>query len=380
MTQIGYLVHDLTDPAVQRRLAMLQAGGATVKLAGLSRGTVTIPDALDLGSSADGKLATRALRVGGIVMGQRARLWAHLGAPDVLIARNAEMLAVAVSLLPGFARRPRLIYECLDIHRLLTAPSLAGKALRALEQRLAPHVDLVMTSSPAFVTHHLGAVFGDRIMIVENRVLDLAEGAVDLRQIPPRAGPPWKIGWFGALRCKTSLAVLTEAARLAAGQLEVVIRGRPSPAIFPDLPGQVARLPHVRYEGPYDAAQLGPLYGQVHFAWCVDLYEAGANSEWLLPNRLYESIHNGCVPIARLGCEAGRFLVRHDIGVTLAGTSPPAVLRWLETLDVPAYRDLLRRQHRLPRHFWRADRADCAALVRALAGDPSLPAERRVVP
>ena len=34
---IGYLVHNLNDPAVERRCAMLERGGAKVKLAGFCR-------------------------------------------------------------------------------------------------------------------------------------------------------------------------------------------------------------------------------------------------------------------------------------------------------------------------------------------------------
>lgn len=380
MTQIGYLAHDLTDAAIHRRLAALQAGGATVAIAGLTRGRVTLPGALVLGQSADARLAARAVGIGAIMARQRAQIRAHLGEPEVLIARNLEMLALAISLIGGFRTRPRLVYECLDIHRLLIAKGPAGIAIRALEKRLAPHVDLVITSSPAFITHHLAAVFGDRILLVENRVLDLEEGGADLHHLPPKPGPRWRIGWFGALRCKQSLALLTESARLADGGIEVIIRGRPSPAIFDDLPGQVAARPYLRFEGPYDQSLLGPLYAQVHFAWSVDLYEAGANSEWLLPNRLYESIHSGSVPIARRDSEAGRFLDRLNIGMTLHETTAPTLKARLSMLGPDAYRDLLRRQRKLPRDYWRANRADCTALVRALSGQDQPVAQRRASP
>ena len=40
---IGYLVHNLNDPAVQRRCDMLERGGATVKLAGFCRDATLSP-------------------------------------------------------------------------------------------------------------------------------------------------------------------------------------------------------------------------------------------------------------------------------------------------------------------------------------------------
>ena len=51
----------------------------------------------------------------------------------------------------------------------------------------------------------------------------------------------------------------------------------------------VHAAPGITYTGPYDRARdLRRLYEEVDFAWAVDYYEAGGNSEWLLPNRLYE--------------------------------------------------------------------------------------------
>jgi glycosyltransferase involved in cell wall biosynthesis len=371
MIQIAYLAHDLTDPAVHRRVAMLAAGGATVRTAGLSRGPAMLPGAMVLGRSEDARLGGRVWSLAGIAATGRARLAEHLGQPDVLVARNLEMLALAVTLLPRFRQRPRLVYECLDIHRLLVGSGPGSVALRSVERGLAPFVDLVLTSSPAFVSHHLGRVFGNRIAILENRVLDLdpapmAEGALHV--------PPWRIGWFGALRCIRSLELLAEAAEIAQGEIDVVLRGRPSPAIFGDLSLLVRDMYRVRFDGPYDPSNLREIYGQVHFAWCVDFYEAGANSEWLLPNRLYESVHHGVVPIALAGTEAGRMLARHGIGILLDDAAPATLAATMAMMSPEAYRTLLRRQQALPRGLWSVDRADCRTLVKMLAGQPDLTA------
>lgn len=367
MTRIGYLVHDLTDLAVHRRVAMLEAGGAEVAVAGLSRGAAVVPGAMVLGPSRDARLAARALRIAGLAVGARARIVAHLDAPDAIIARNLEMLALAVSLLPRFARRPRIVYECLDIHGLLVGAGPAAMAVRGIERALAPAVDLVLTSSPGFIRNHLGAVFGNRVALVENRVLDL-EGRVPPPPLPP--GPPWRIGWFGALRCRRSFDILAAVAALAAGNIEVVIRGRPSPAIFPDLAGMVAGRPHISFGGPYDPATLPALYGAVHFAWSIDLYEAGANSEWLLPNRLYESLQGGAVPIVRKGTEAAQVLARQKVGIVLEDAAPVTLIAAIAQLGAAGHAALAARQRALPRRFWAAGREDCADLVRLVADDP----------
>jgi hypothetical protein len=58
MLRILYLVHDLADPAVRRRVTMLEAGGATVTLAGFRRGPVPErvdgPAPIELGRTEDG--------------------------------------------------------------------------------------------------------------------------------------------------------------------------------------------------------------------------------------------------------------------------------------------------------------------------------------
>ncbi|RYD20928.1 MAG: glycosyl transferase family 1, partial [Spirochaetia bacterium] len=60
MLHILYLVHDLSDPAVRRRVMMLAAGGARVTLAGFRRTDKVVSEVaglkpIDLGVTADGR-------------------------------------------------------------------------------------------------------------------------------------------------------------------------------------------------------------------------------------------------------------------------------------------------------------------------------------
>jgi succinoglycan biosynthesis protein ExoL len=62
MLRVLYLVHDLCDPAVRRRVAMLRAGGADVTLAGFRRTPDISPELerlspIDLGRTRDGRFA-----------------------------------------------------------------------------------------------------------------------------------------------------------------------------------------------------------------------------------------------------------------------------------------------------------------------------------
>lgn len=314
---IAYLVHDLGDAAVARRIEALQAGGARVALAGFYRraapARVAGVAARALGRSADGRLGARALLVLR-TLAAPGPLRAEVARADLVIARNLEMLLIAAVL----ARRgQRIVYECLDIHRSLLGTGIAGRALRFLERRLLARSALTIVSSPAFERDYFRARQGWQgpIALVENKVAALPEG--DTAQ-DPAGGGPWVIGWFGMLRCRRSLAILSDLAARSQGRVRVLIAGIPSPDIFPDFPAEIARLAHVEYAGPYRASDLPRLYGRVHFAWCIDYFEEGLNSRWLLPNRLYESLAHGAVPVALEGVETGRWLAAHGVGIALA--------------------------------------------------------------
>ncbi len=147
---IAYLVHDLGDAAVARRVEGLAAGGAAVTLAGYYRraapARVAGAPALPLGRSHDARLAQRA----GLVartLAAPGKLKALVRSADIVIARNLEMLAIGAALVrPG----QNLVYECLDIHRTMLGRGLLSRVLRAIERRLLARSSRVMVSSPAF--------------------------------------------------------------------------------------------------------------------------------------------------------------------------------------------------------------------------------------
>lgn len=363
MQRIGYLAHDLADPAIARRVTMFRTGGAEVILAGLLRGTLPagLTDAMVLGQSVDARLADRALTVLAVLATGLPALAKRMQGVSAIVARNLEMLVIGQALQRRLTPKPRLVYECLDIHRLLTSASSAGRALRGVERYLGKSVDLVVTSSPAFITNHLSrGAFADRILLVENKVLNPAPHP--LRLMPP----PFRIGWYGALRCKRSFKMLADLSDHLGGKVKISLRGRPSPAIFPDIGQILTPHPHMSFGGPYTAADLPALYGDVHFAWCIDFYEDGANSEWLLPNRLYESAAYGAVPIALRSVETGRFLQRKGLGVTLGEADPAALVALFSEMTSAQYAALHRAVIDSDPALWRAGLDDCRALVAAI--------------
>lgn len=370
--KIAYLVHDLSDPAVHRRVRMLKAGGAQVKIAGFTR--VAVPpnhiegcEAVSLGRTRDGHLLER---IGSVALAaiRLKRLKGVLDGCQLVLARNLEMLLLASMARRRYAADAALVFECLDIHRLLLRDSQPGRLLRAMESRLVKGTDLILTSSPRFVSEYFRPRnLAAPIRIIENKVLLPDFGSVPPAPSPRRNGPPWKIGWFGMLRCRRSFDILASVARQCGGGLEVVIAGRPSPNEFPDFEGLVARSPHVRFTGPYRFDDLPALYDSVHFCWAVDYFEKGLNSSWLLPNRIYESAFFGAVPIAAEGVETARWLAEKHIGLTLNG-EPEAALRAIVTAMTEGhYQELSDALKRIPTTELADTENTCRQLVEDLA-------------
>lgn len=373
--KIVYFVHDVHDAAVARRVMMFNAAGATTTVLGFRRRDHTLAQlcgaqVIDLGKTEDGQMVQRVKAVFANLLRPMTILQAAKGA-DIIIGRNLEAFALA-SRARTAAPDARLVYECLDIHRLLLGSSMPARAVQAVQSRLLRNTDLLLTSSPAFERDyfrrrvpHLPPVY-----LIENKVLDLDGIASPAGGVVPTSadiGSPWTIGWFGMLRCKRTFDLLADIVRQSAGRIRVVIAGRPSPAEFGDFEAMVANVPGFTFQGAYVATDLPRLYAQCHFAWAIDFFEEGLNSSWLLPNRIYEAMAHGVVPIALSSVEVGRWLEARSAGLVLpdAGVSLHEALL---TMNQEGFGQLKAAVNRVPRSDLIATTADCEALVAALIG------------
>lgn len=376
MLQVLYLVHDLADPAVRRRVLMLREGGAEVVLAGFRRGENRLAEVhgltpIELGRTADAKFAQRIGAVAKAMSGLKGLL-KGVKKPDVIIGRNLEALAVAHRANALFGGDVPVVYECLDIHRLLTRDDAIGKVVRGAEAYFGRDSRLILTSSPAFVEQYFATRSGIKaeMLLVENKVIALDDAPVEPSFARPlkHPGEPWKIGWFGALRCRKSLALLAEFSRRMEGRVEIVLRGRPAYSEFEDFDAFVGDEPYLRFEGAYrNPEDLRTIYDEVHFSWAIDFFEEGLNSSWLLPNRLYEGCLYGTVPIALDGTQTARFLKDREIGCVLPDASASSLENLFSTMTGERHGALSDAVAAKDRKTWLADRSDCHALVASLS-------------
>ncbi|MEL7213955.1 MAG: glycosyltransferase [Pseudomonadota bacterium] len=371
-SRILYLVHDLDDAAVWRRVQMLRLGGAEVELAGFRRRSGTLPEpALILGQTRNGQMTHRALAV----LRQRlrlGRLTKEVSPPDAILCRNLEMLALAVPLKRAFSNADiPLSYEVLDVHRLMVGDGLVASALRRIERALCREVDHLIVSSPAFVEAHFNAhnQWDGTPLLVENKVvLDAPANFTPMKRRTEERGP-LRIGWFGILRCPFSLACLDAVTRAAPGRYKVLLRGRPALDVLPQFHDVVNANPDLHFGGPYAYPDdLAEIYGSVDLAWLVDRYDTGANSDWLLPNRLYEGGLNGVPPIGLKGTQIAKRMAQLGVGLTLEQADLAEVSTRLGALRGDDLTALQKMQEVIPRSTWLVSPEEAHAVTAQLLG------------
>lgn len=368
--RLVYFVHDLNDPAVARRVAMLKAGGIEVTLTGFWRGaiprTTSNVEVFPLSQTFDSRLVHRAWTTlrHALTAGEMAR---RFKAADIFLARNLEMLATATAAARQMPNPPAIAYEVLDIHRTLLSAGVAGKVLRSVERALMRNVALLITSSSAFLKEYFEArQFTPHTLpalVVENKLFATVPARGSAGQIPPSR--PWRIGWFGVIRCRRSMEILGALARRRPDLVQIEMRGRVAAPVRQNVEELRRGATAIHCGGLYRTAELADLYRRVHFNWTIDYFEAGGNSEWLLPNRLYEGGSFDVVPVALRRTETGRWLAKRKLGV-LFDDAETQLEAFLETLNAEGYLALKSACSQAPRSLFVAAQGDCDGLAMAL--------------
>jgi len=356
---VAFFGHDWTESTVVKRVKAFQAHGTRVIGFMFRRAQRTEPagaawENVDLGTTVDRHYLLRLAKLGaGLLKILRHR--AALRQAQVYYARNIDMLLLAVMSRALVGSRAPVVYEVLDVQRVLVGTGLAGRAFRAAERFLMARAALLVVSSPAFMSEYFVPYqsYSGRWRLIENKVSAAqAAPAASEASRSKAPGPPWAIGWFGTLRCARSLEILRRIADAGQGKVIVHIRGLPSQEdlTVDQIEAACAGRSNMLYGGPYRSAQdLAAIYGPVHVAWCIDYLDAGGNSDWLLPNRVYEGGLMGCLALARRGTATADMVDRLGLGWSFEEPLEASVSRFLTYLTSDTFQDAQRRLEAMPR-------------------------------
>jgi succinoglycan biosynthesis protein ExoL len=318
-----YFTSDGTDSVTAKRLAMFEAAGEAVRCLGMVRDTNTaakVPQSMRVIAHArNGRLFARLWAVlrGSITLIVSARR--EVRAADVIIARNLDMVFLALLARSLADNRAPVYYEFLDARLQLTSDTLTGRLLRFIERRVLALCEGVIASSPAYVDHYFRdrqKYFG-RTRLLENKLWRHGHDTQGPVRLDERKRGRWRIGYVGLLRCQKSLITLCDLVKRH-NNVELRLHGVPDQNFFPHFNTLIDGQSRVEYFGRFNyPADLARIYGNVDFVWLPDFSAIGGNSEWLLPNRLYEACAFGAVPISVEGTETANWLTRHKIGILL---------------------------------------------------------------
>jgi succinoglycan biosynthesis protein ExoL len=381
MTRIAFFAHDAADAAVRRRIQGFRDDGLDVVGFTMRRRDDISPEweNIDLGRTFDGAYVQR---IKSIFRGARLAAAQRdlLATADVIYARNLDMLATAFLAKRYASLKTPVIYEALDVHRLLTRKDLIGLAFRRMEGALLRRTRRLVVSSPGFLENHFERRHRGRYVasLIENRLAAGAEYG-ERPSADVHAPEPLRIGWIGVLRCKRSLDLLTGLARAFGPAIQIDLHGAPALTEIPDFHAQIQGIPNLTYHGRYRSPEdLGRIYSALHVVWAGDFMEAGFNSDWLLPNRLYEGGYFGVPAIAPSGTQTAKWIEARGTGFTvdedLARNLPDLVRRLLQDpgLIAPRRQRLLE----LPVDVFVARRGELAGLIgdtlRNTGADPDL--------
>lgn len=374
--RVVYVAPDCTDSAVWKRAHGFLRLGHHVTSFSFRRhryNVGAVPDwpNVELGQSEERQLRARLIGLSHAVQSiyRYRQTWRDA---TVLYCRNLDL--AVLTLMGKWMTRSRapVVFEVLDIHPLLPTRGLKSTVLRWLERRVLNRCRLLVVSSPAFLREYYGPWQGyvGRSFLMENKWPDpgVFLGQRRLEYVSP-AGPTsprrWTIGWFGNLRCPASLRILLGLADALPDDVLIYLRGCPSLLGEGALQAAIADRKNVVFAGEYLAPQeLPAIYSHVHFNWCGD-FSDGANSQWLLPNRIYEGGYFGIPALAVERHETGRYVQENGLGVTLAAPYLDSLVGYFRSLTIDQYHSLRTAIEAKPLEMF-VDDHDLASLLTSL--------------
>jgi succinoglycan biosynthesis protein ExoL len=385
IARIAYFGHNRRDPASVRRIqSFLDAGVEVVTFTFRRDQEPKYPGPpwanVDLGHVEHarllGRIAVYLHAIATVIRRRRALLDS-----DVVYARNLDIFAFAAFAFalaaPTASRNHSFVYECLDVHEALTKNTRVSALLRWIERRILNRACLLVVSSPGFLRHYFGPVqdYRGARCWVENKLYFRA-GCVP----PPReprgssarpdsaaGGAALTIGWIGIIRCKRTLDVLKALALARPRDVRVRIVGRISYFLIEDFDEQVAAAANIDFAGAYDWPDgLESAYRGVDIVFAQELSWKGMNSDWLIPNRIYEASYFGVPSLSVGDTETSRIVRERGLGYTLPDDSTQTLIDFVDHLDRAELRAIRKRLLDMPPAAFVSNDGDTAELLDAI--------------
>jgi succinoglycan biosynthesis protein ExoL len=371
MKKVIYFGLDCTDVNVVKRIRAFKEQsfetiGITFRRSRYNTDFVPEWDNIDLGTTEDARYFRR-------ILSMLRAVWRIFRARDKLnnatfyYARNLDMAILAFLARDLSRQKTPVVYEVLDVLPPFVENSIKGKLIRFIERWILKQCHLLVTSSPGFIENYFEPIqkYRGNWFLLENRQYPLLK----LPDEEPQPEPPpsdsvgtqgdrWTIGYFGAVRCVKSWEIIKFIAQELPEKVKIYIRGIPIylylDGAFRKIPADefqkmVEDFPNIRYGGPYQHPDdLADMYSQVDFTWCFD-FSMEHNSNWCLPNRLYEGGYFEVPALAAKGFQVGKYIEELSIGWTFDAPYGKNMVQFFDQLTPEEYLRIKERYREIPK-------------------------------
>lgn len=374
MKRIAFFAHERGDARIVKRITALKDHGWEILGFTFHRDrgkpeVTPVWENIDLGTTFNRRYLQRLFTFGKSLF----TLWMQrdrLGDCGMIYAVNTDnaVLALLGRFLSG--SRVPLVLELADIQPVMVGRGVVARCLRAIERWVLARSALLVTTSPGFIRHYFEPIQGyqGEVFLLENKVYpSVALPPVEAKHAPVNGGGPWVIGYFGAFRCRRSLALIRRLAERFPEKLRFVLRGYASGTISHEFQDLLGDLPNVVFAGPYAyPGDLAGMYGGVDFNWCFDESDPSGNSAWLLPNRIYEGGLFKVPALAAEDTETGRWILENGVGWGIPEPLEDHLSAFFSRVTVEEWLEVAARSAAVPEDSLRGER-DYLRLAQTLA-------------
>lgn len=318
-------------------LGELDAADIHVKRIGFSRASaVKKPvDGVDLGEVKNGQVLRRLLTYLKAVR----RIRTLSSSADVLVAFGSDLTLLATAALIGTRNRPIVTFIS-DIPSHVDGGPLTGRLVRLLERLAFSRSRLIVVTSEHFIHGYVNQISPGRDWV---EVRNIPSPFPD--QLPsPSSRARITIGYFGLIRCRWSLEVLTELVRRHPDRFEVVVAGIDMLKI--DLPRYCANH-DITYLGTYRSPEdLDQLYACIDIVWTAYPFDSGRrNAELAKTNRFFEAACYGLPQIGNAGTLEGANILSAGVGLVLQFGAPGDAVESIAGNSVEDWAEIRLRAH-----------------------------------
>ncbi|MEE9356096.1 MAG: hypothetical protein V3U75_10950 [Methylococcaceae bacterium] len=377
--RLVFIGHNRKDAAIIRRIGSFIDAGVEVTAFTFRRdGEPETPgpdwNNVDLGYAEHAKLFQRIFLLLKAIR-TIARNRQYFKDADVIYARNLDMymLALAGKVLSG-GKRQKLIYECLDVHMAMTKQNYKGAALRWIERYVLKRSDLLVISSPGFLREYFKPTqaYNGPYMLVENKLYfkNTRVDRPETNQFSANGSEPLVIVWVGILRCQKTLDLFIALAKSEGSAVAIRFSGQISEFLIPDFEDQIRPYSNIIFEGAYLWPEgLEKAYRGAHLVWSQELSWKGFNSDWLIPNRVYEGSYFGVLSLCVEGTETANIVKERALGYVLSEATEQALIEFFRAVDRSELHDKQRALLDRPLTDFTASPDDAAQIIQKVFGE-----------